>query len=124
MSLYIDAGWILEIQAGNVRADPSLRDWGALHAAVERHRFERFAGEPYYEEAPTRAAAVLETIVRLRPFEDFNGIIGAACAWEYMNQFGEPIDPPLKGMAQLVADIRSGTVELVGIARRLREWKA
>lgn len=123
MSRYIDAGWILEIQAGNVPADPSLRDWGALHVTVERHRFERFAGEPYYEEVPTRAAALLQTMVRLRPFEDYNGIIGATCAWAYLNQFGEPIAPPPKGMAELVAEVRNDGLDLAAIARRLRDWK-
>lgn len=124
MTLYVDAGWVLEIQASNVPDDPALRDWGALHAAVERHKFERFAGETYYEEAPTRAAVLLETIVRLRPFDDFNGIIGATCAWAYMGRAGEAITPPPEGMVQLVRDIRSEKVGLVDIARRLRDWKA
>lgn len=124
MTLYIDAGWILEIQASKVPKDPSLRDWGALHAAVERHRFERFAGETYYEEAATRAAVLLETIVRLKPFDDFNGTIGATCAWAYLGQAGEPITPPPGAMVQLVGDVRGGKLGLAAIARRLRDWKA
>ncbi|MBT2405989.1 MULTISPECIES: hypothetical protein [unclassified Streptomyces] len=124
MNLRIDAGWILGIQYSRVPADPALRDWGALHAAVERHAFERFAGEPYYEEAPTRAAALLETIVRLRPFEDYNGIIGAMCAWEYMEQSGTPIAPPPGAMVQLVRDIRTEKATLQVAARLLRDWAA
>ncbi|RLL66356.1 hypothetical protein [Streptomyces sp. Z26] len=124
MTLYIDAGWVLEIQATHVPEDPSLRDWGALHAAVERHRFERFAGETYYEETPTRAAVLLETIVRLRPFKDYNGIIGATCAWAYCGLAGAPLRPPPGGMVQLVRDIRGERLDLGDVARRLRDWKA
>ncbi|KAA6222447.1 MULTISPECIES: hypothetical protein [Streptomyces] len=124
MILAIDAGWILGIQASHVPSDPRLRDWGALHAVVERHRFERFAGEVYYEETPTRAATLLETMVLLRPFEDYNGIIGAACAWTYMEDSGEDIAPPPGAMSQLVRDLREKRTDLLDAARRLRSWKS
>ncbi|MFG3255810.1 hypothetical protein [Streptomyces sp. NPDC048172] len=123
MTLFIDAGWILGIQSSNVPSDPVLRDWGALHSAVERHRFERFAGEVYYEEVPTRAAVLLETMVRLRPFEDYNRLIGAVCAWEYMGQSGEPIDPPPQALAKLTKDSEAGRSDLSRTARCLRDWK-
>ncbi|WP_030616881.1 hypothetical protein [Streptomyces sclerotialus] len=124
MILTIDAGWILGIQAANVPSDPRLRDWGALHAVVERHRFQRFAGEIYYEETPTRAASLLHTMVLLKPFEDYNGIIGAACAWAYMEQSGEALAPTPGGMAQLVRDVREKEADLAVVAKRLRSWKA
>ncbi|MGG7574449.1 hypothetical protein [Streptomyces sirii] len=63
-------------------------------------------------------------MVRLKPFEDYNGIIGAACAWEYMDQSGEPISPPTGAMAQLVKEIRSEHADLLAVARQLRGWKA
>ncbi|MEU6572959.1 hypothetical protein [Streptomyces sp. NPDC046805] len=122
MILHIDAGWILGVQYSNTPTDPALRDWGALHAAVERHKFERFAGSAYYEEAPTRAAVLLQTIVLLQPFEDYNGIIGSMCAWEYMDQSGTPIAPPPGAMTHLVRDVRGEKASLQEAARRLRDW--
>jgi hypothetical protein len=124
VNLYIDARWILGVQYSNTPTDPALRDWGALHGAVERHKFERFAGSAYYEEAPTRAAVLLQTITLLKPFEDYNGIIAAMCAWEYMEQSGTPISPPPGAMAELVRDIRGEKVNLQEAARRLRDWAA
>jgi hypothetical protein len=124
VNLYIDVGWILGVQYRNTPTDPALRDWGALHGAVERHMFERFAGSAYYEEVPTRAAVLLQTIVLLKPFEDYNGIIGAMCAWEYMEQSGTPISPPPGAMAELVRDLRGEKVNLQEAARRLRDWAA
>ncbi|MEU3250487.1 hypothetical protein [Streptomyces sp. NPDC006997] len=122
MILHIDAGWILGVQYGSTPTDPALRDWGALHAAVERHKFERFADEAYYEETPTRAAVLLHTIVLLAPFEDYNGLIGAMCAWEYMEQSGTPLSPPPGAMVQLVRDVRGGKAGLQETARLLRDW--
>ncbi|MFJ3301733.1 Fic family protein [Streptomyces sp. NPDC086549] len=124
MILRIDADWILGVQYSGTPTDPALRDWGALQAAVERHKFERFAGEAYYDEAPTRAAVLLHTIVRLAPFEDCNGLIGAMCAWEYMEQSGSPISPPPGAMSQLVRDIRSEKAGLQQVARSLSDWAA
>ncbi|MCP3817315.1 hypothetical protein NLX86_03925 [Streptomyces sp. A3M-1-3] len=91
---------------------------------ADRHRFERIAGEPYYEEAASRAATFLHTALRLRPFTDYNAVIGAACAWEYMEQSGTPFTLPPGGMAKLVADIRSDEADLQEIARQLRDWAA
>ncbi|MGW7353441.1 hypothetical protein [Streptomyces sp. NPDC054784] len=70
---------------------------------------------------------LLETIVRLRPFKDYNGIIGATCAWAYSGLAGAPLRPPPGGMVQLVRDIRGERgerLDLGDVARRLREWKA
>lgn len=123
MLLYVDAGWILQIQASVVEdMNVPLRDWGALEMMAQRHRFERFTGEPYYEEAPTRAATLLETAVLFRPFADYNAVVGAACADQYLRLSGTPIAPPQGAMPQLVRDIRNLTLDLAGVARRLRDW--
>lgn len=124
MTLYVDAGWILNVQIEVSPENTPIRDWGALHCMVERHRYERIAGEPYYEEAASRAATFLHTVLRLRPFTDYNASIGAGCVRMYMEESGAPIDPPPGGMARLVSDIRSDEADLQETARLLRAWKA
>ncbi|GAA0490922.1 MULTISPECIES: hypothetical protein [Streptomyces] len=124
MILYVDAGWILNVQIEVSPENTPVRDWGALHCMAERHRYERFAGEPYYEEAATRAATFLHTALLLQPFSEYNAVIGAACADTYLEDSGERIAPPPRGMVQLVSDIRSGAADLLETALRLRDWKA
>lgn len=123
MILYVDAGWVLNVQVEVSPVNTPVRDWGALHCMTERHRYERFSGEPYYEEAAARAATFLHTSLILEPFSDYNATIGAACARMYMEESGEPITPPPGGMVKLVREIREiGGLRLGETARRLRDW--
>lgn len=124
MSLYVDAGWILHVQLEVSPPNTPIRDWGVLQCMAARHRYERFAGETYYEEPETRAATFLQTAVLLEPFSDYNATIGAACADMYMEESGVPITPPLGGMPDLARDIRDTKVPLSAVARRMRDWKA
>jgi prophage maintenance system killer protein len=122
MTLYVDTGWVLNIQVNVSPQNTPIRDWGALHSMVERHRYERVAGEPYYEEVVSRAATFLHTALRLRPFSDYNASIGIACAWEYMEQSGVPFELPYGEVAKLVSDIRSDEAGMTETARCLRDW--
>ena len=124
MTLYVDAGWILSVQVEVSPPNTPIRDWGSLHCMAERHRYERVAGEPYYEEIPTRAATFLHTALRLRPFTDYNASIGIGCIRSYMEASGTPLDPRPGDWAKLVADIRSDEADLAETARLLREWAA
>jgi hypothetical protein len=122
VTLYVDAGWVLNVQVEVSPPNTPVADWGALHCMVERHRYERLAAEPYYEETASRAATFLHTALLLEPFSDYNAAIGGACAWEYMLQSEEPITPPKGAIAQLVREIRADKLSLGAIARRLRSW--
>jgi len=120
--LYVDAGWVLNVQVDVSPVNTPVRDWGALHCMSERHRYERFAGEPYYEEAAARAATFLHTSLILEPFSDYNAVIGAACAQMYLEESGEAIAPPSGAMVGLIRDIRDNRLRLSETARRLRAW--
>ncbi|MBA4860077.1 hypothetical protein H1V43_01535 [Streptomyces sp. PSKA54] len=124
MTLYVDAGWVLNVQIEVSPENTPIRDWGALHCMAERHRYERVAGEPYYEEAATRAATFLHTALRLRPFTDYNASIGIGCVRAYMEESGTLIDPKPGDWARLVSDIRSDEASLTDVARQLRDWAA
>ncbi|MCX4909460.1 hypothetical protein [Streptomyces sp. NBC_00878] len=122
MTLYVDTDWVLSIQVNVSPQNTPIRDWGALSVMVERHRYERIAGEPYYEEIASRAATFLHTALRLRPFSDYNASIGVACAWEYMEQSGMPFELPYGEVAKLIADIRSDEAGMTETALLLRTW--
>ncbi|MFH8343299.1 hypothetical protein [Streptomyces sp. NPDC018045] len=123
MILCVDAGWILNVQIEVSPENTPVRDWGALYCMAQRHQYERFAGETYYEETATRAASFLHTALLLQPFSDYNAAIGAACAETYMADSGEPVAPPLGAMVNLVRELRSGEAGLLETALRLRDWK-
>ncbi|GGP92569.1 hypothetical protein GCM10010278_83330 [Streptomyces melanogenes] len=89
---------------------------------MSRHAYELHAGEPYYVEAPVRAAVLLQMFVTLRPLPDYNGLIGAALAVRYLHESGEPVSPPPGGMASLVSGIRQGSLNLRAAAALLRSW--
>ncbi|MFD1657353.1 hypothetical protein ACFSL4_03660 [Streptomyces caeni] len=121
--LYVDAGWIRNVQIEVSPRTPRFAA-GALHCMAERHRYERIAGEPYCEEAPARAATFPHTALRLRPFTDCNASTGVACVRAYMDGSGTPVDPQPGDWARLAADIRSDEVDLTEAARLLRDWAA
>ena len=123
MILRIDAAWLLDIQIAVSPPNTPIRDWGALDFLVRRHAFQRFHGEPYYEETEARAATFVHTAVMLQPFMDYNATIGLACARAYMEQSGEPVSAADKDMIQLIHDLREQHLDLAGAARVLRQWK-
>ncbi|MGW1076427.1 hypothetical protein [Streptomyces sp. NPDC002537] len=127
MFLRIDARWIEEsLQQFEERSGREIRvdDWGALAAAVYRHAYELHAGEPFYVETPVRAAVLLQMFVTARPLADYNGLVGSALAVRYMRESGEPVKPPMGGLAQLVAGISDNTHTLRTTAGLLRSWAA
>lgn len=58
---------------------------------ADRHTFERERGALYYEEAAYQAATFLHTALLLRPFADYNLVIGWARASQYMHVSGQPL---------------------------------
>lgn len=125
MFLRIDARWVeealqrFEEQTGR---ETGIDDWGALAAAVYRQAYELHAGEPFYVEAPVRAAVLLQMFVTTRPLTDYNALVGSMLATRYMRESGEPVKPPAGGMPELAAGFRDGTLTLRAGAARLRSW--
>lgn len=122
----IDARWIEESLQQFERTtgrETGIDDWGALVTAASRHAYELHSGEPYYVEAPVRAAVLLQMFVTLRPLRDYNGLIGAALAVRYLHESGEPVHPPPGGMTHLVDGVRRGSMNLRAAAALLRSWR-
>ncbi|MET7487304.1 hypothetical protein [Streptomyces sp. NPDC005538] len=120
----VDAGWILEVQTRVSPVNTPIEDWGALDAMAKRHTFEQPHGQLYYEAAAARAATFVHSAVLLRPFADYNSVIGWACAQQYMAASGEPIAPPKPDEVHLLTGaIRAQEVDLRQVSRTIASWR-
>ncbi|MBQ1092841.1 fic family toxin-antitoxin system, toxin component [Streptomyces sp. B93] len=103
--------------------DPQVDDYGPLYAAVARvnaRAMERdIYGSPYL-----RAAALLQTLVRLPCLEHSNEAFAWHATEAYLALNGHGLDYPPKAAVALVRDAASGALGVARIARRLRDWAA
>ncbi|MEV0092545.1 hypothetical protein [Streptomyces sp. NPDC050738] len=119
----VDIGWVLHVQASVAPLNVPIDDWGALGYMASRHMFERETGSLYYEEPSVRAATFLHTALLLRPFADFNMVIGWSCAEMYMIGSEEPIVVEPKDVHVLTGQVRAQEIGLRDIARRIESWR-
>lgn len=118
----VDVGWVLQIQSAISPLNVPISDWGSLGYMADRHKFERELGVLYYEEAASRAATFLHTALLLRPFTDYNLVIGWACASQYMHLSGRPLQPKDDDLYELARAIRGQEADLRTVAQRLESW--
>ena len=96
---YLSVVQVLEIHArqlGRFGGSPGLRDRGALEAAAARPAMT-FGGEDLYPDSPSKAAALMHSLVLNHPFVDGNKRVGlhAAILLLYLNWWefaAEPAD--------------------------------
>ncbi|MFB8773932.1 fic family toxin-antitoxin system, toxin component [Streptomyces broussonetiae] len=103
--------------------DPQVDDYGPLYAAVARvnaRAMERdIYGSPYL-----RAAALLQTLVRLPCLEHSNEAFAWHATEACLALNGHGLDYPPKAAVALVRDAASGALGVARIARQLRDWAA
>ncbi|GGV72172.1 hypothetical protein GCM10010277_84770 [Streptomyces longisporoflavus] len=104
-------------------ANVDISDWGALHWTGSAHRYEQLAGTPYYEEPEARAATFLYLALVLRPFADYNLVIGWSAAQAYMELSGWPVAPEPQALWALAGEIRAGEAGLRDAATTIRTWR-
>lgn len=124
MLLYVDVAWLLDVQEFAVTPeDMTVSDYSALVAAVARHKTKLPTLESADPDAAWRAAALLQTIVRLEPLPYRNSLYAAFVAAQYMDQSGEGIDPPYGALSDLVRKIRESRLSVYAVADQIRSWK-
>lgn len=100
--------------------DPQVDDYGPLYAAVARvnaHAMDRdIYGSPYL-----RAAALLQTLVKLPPLEHSNEAFAWHTCEAYLALNGHRLTYRPKDAVALVHDA-AGTLGVARIARQLRTW--
>jgi prophage maintenance system killer protein len=123
LTLRIDLAWLLMVAEHNTPGDPQVADWGALVAAVSRHRAEIF-GRPVYPDEHTRAAALLQLLLHVPALERSNALFATAVAYAYLVAGGLKVTTSPEQVRELARLVKDGSAGLDRIAAELRAWTA
>jgi hypothetical protein len=123
LSLRIDLAWLLMVAERNTPGDPQVTDWGALVAAVSRHRAE-ILGRPVYPDAHTRAASMLQLLLHVPALERSNALFATAVAYAYLVAGGLKVTTTPEQVRDLARLIKTDSVSVDRIATELRVWTA
>ncbi|MEY9840585.1 fic family toxin-antitoxin system, toxin component [Streptacidiphilus sp. EB103A] len=121
MQLSIDRAWLLELAREQIPGDPDVLDWGATAAAVARH-CDEVLGTPVYAKAHQRAAALLQTLVRVPALEHSNELFAATAAAAFLNACGLRVSVTTKEAVDLVERTASGEFDVRQVAAALKTW--
>ncbi len=119
--LSIDLAWLLMLAEQKTPGDPQVTDWGALIAAVARHRAEIF-GVPVYETPYTRAAALLQLLIHVPALERSNALFASAVAYAYLVASGAKVATTPEQVRDLARLVKDGAASIDDIAGELRRW--
>ncbi|MEV7689339.1 fic family toxin-antitoxin system, toxin component [Streptomyces bungoensis] len=119
--LSIDLAWLLMLAEQKTPGDPQVADWGALVAAVARHRAEIF-GVPVYDGPHARAAALLQLLIRVPALERSNALFASAVAYGFLVACGLKIAVTPEQVRDLARLVHSGGASVDDIAQELRRW--
>ncbi|MYS50333.1 fic family toxin-antitoxin system, toxin component [Streptomyces sp. SID6013] len=121
--LSIDLAWLLMLAEQRTPGDPQVTDWGALVAAVARHRAEIF-GTPVYTTPHARAAALLQLLIHVPALERSNALFASAVAYAYLVASGVKVAPEAEEVRDLALLVKRGEASVEEIADELRRWSA
>ncbi|WP_459736482.1 fic family toxin-antitoxin system, toxin component [Streptomyces sp. E-15] len=119
--LRIDLAWLLMLAEQRTPGDPQVTDWGALVAAVARHRAEIF-GVPVYDDPHARAASLLQLLVHVPALERSNALFASAVAYAYLVASGVKVVTTPEQVRDLARLVKDGSADVDDIARELRRW--
>ncbi|WP_328444326.1 toxin Doc [Streptomyces sp. NBC_00386] len=120
--VHIDVRWLLRQHEAALPDQPHISDFSALVAAVARHRVDppRLGIDP---DASWRAAALLHTLLLLRPLPSLNVRFACAVAIAYMHASGEGLDSPYGELVELCKDLIAGKNDVFGAADVIRSQR-
>ncbi|GAA3501526.1 hypothetical protein GCM10019016_086330 [Streptomyces prasinosporus] len=119
--LRIDLAWLLMLAEQRTPGDPQVTDWGALVAAVARHRAEIF-DVPVYDSPHARAAALLQLLVHVPALERSNALFASAVAYAYLVASGLKVVTSPEQVRDLARLVKDGEATVDDIAAELRRW--
>ena len=119
--LRIDLAWLLMLAEQQTPGDPQVTDWGALVAAVARHRAEIF-DVPVYDSPHARAAALLQLLIHIPALERSNALFASAVAYAYLVASGLKIVTSPEQVRDLARLVKTGGATVEEIAAELRRW--
>lgn len=98
-----------------------VRDHGLLESAAHRPTTTVF-GEDAYPDVHTKAAALLESLVRNHALVDGNKRLGWAATFMFYRLNGHLLDAPENPAYDLVIATAEGKLDVAGIAATLAKW--
>ncbi|MET9088727.1 fic family toxin-antitoxin system, toxin component [Streptomyces sp. NPDC004237] len=119
--LTIDLAWLLMLAEQKTPGDPQVTDWGALIAAVARHRAEIF-DVPVYDTPQARAAALLQLLIHVPALERSNALFAASVAYAYLVASGLKVATSPEQVRDLARLVKNGQASVADIAEELRRW--
>ncbi|MFJ9521152.1 toxin Doc [Kitasatospora sp. NPDC101801] len=120
--LHVDIRWLLDVQEQAYPEDLTVRDYSALQAAVARHRVN--TAQLGHDADPSWcAAALMHTIVQLRPLPVRNNLYACMATAAYMHAAEEGIDPPYGALVELARDVAEFKADVFVAADRIRSWR-
>ncbi|MER5570474.1 fic family toxin-antitoxin system, toxin component [Streptomyces goshikiensis] len=120
MNLTVDLIWLLEVAQEKLPGDPDVVDFGALEAARARH-CAVVMGTTVYPEPHHRAAALLQSLVRLPALEHSNALYAAVIAAAFLNASGRTVKVSTDQAVDLVRQTANG-LDVRDIAAALTTW--
>ncbi|GAA3030643.1 hypothetical protein GCM10020229_47610 [Kitasatospora albolonga] len=120
--LLVDIRWLLDVQEQAYPEDLTVSDYSALQAAVARHRVNT-AQLGHDPDPAWRAAALMHTIVQLRPLPVRNNLYACMTTAAYMHAAEEGIDPPYGALVELARDVAESRADIFAAADRIRSWR-
>lgn len=98
-----------------------IRDIGLLDSAFHRPRVAVF-GEDAYPDLASKAAALLESLVRNHPLVDGNKRLGWLTTVVFLGLNGVTLEAPDDDAYDLVVGLASGHLQLNRAAELIRSW--
>jgi prophage maintenance system killer protein len=117
----VDERWLLDIAQNLVPGDPDVTDYGALAAAVARHRHE-VMGTLVYPAVHHRAAALLHALARIQALEHSNELFAAQVTYAYLHASGIQVKVGSQEAITLVANVVEGHRDVRQVAEALKSW--
>lgn len=121
-AIHIDVRWLLQQHETALPNQPHISDFSALVAAVARQRVDppRLGVDP---DASWRAAALLHTLLLLRPLPSLNVRFACAVTIAYMHASNEGLDARYGELVELCKDLIAGKDTVFGAADKIRSWR-
>lgn len=123
MTYYLDLDDVLAAAAAALSpAEVLVRDVGLLESAIARPQASAF-GEDAYPDLHLKAAALLESLVRNHALVDGNKRLSWVATRYFLIKNGADARPPTPAEGdRFIREVAQGSVALVDVARRLKEW--
>ncbi|MFD3922880.1 fic family toxin-antitoxin system, toxin component [Streptomyces sp. NPDC058595] len=119
--LTVDLRWLLRIAQEHLPGDPDIVDYGALEAARARH-CAVVMDTTVYDGPYVRAAALMQSLIRLPALEHSNELYATAVAAAFLRASGRAVKISTDQAADLVDQIKGTEVPVRDIATALRTW--